>query len=349
MKKFLKSDWVWKLPVLALLAWALERQLLGQGDFNAMSAAFLQRMEAAPLWPLVLAMLLVPLNWALETEKWRHLMRYALPLPFARAYRAILAGVTFSLFTPNRIGEYGGRLLVAGRKHGMATILATVVSSLGQWLVLLGFGLAGFAVFALRHWPGGSAPVPEFYLWLAALLFVPALWLFFHLNTLATWLRQRFPNLRLLRAFTPLRRYSKTDLLRVLSLSVARYAVYVLQYLLLLHFFGIAPELLMALAGIATLYLLQTCLPLPPVVALMARSELALLVWGYSSDQPLLILGCTLALFILNLSLPALLGAVVIVQTHIPKTLSYEPQAPVSKLLRSAAGSATEPGTPPIS
>lgn len=333
--------------VFALLVWALERQVFGRSDLSSMADAFLLRMHTAAIWPLVLAVLLVPINWAMETEKWRRLMRRSLPLTFVQAYRAILAGVTFSLFTPNRIGEYGGRLLVAGRRHGVATVLATVVSSLGQWLVLLGFGLLGFLVFALRYMPDTKLLIPDYYLLLAVVLFLPGFWLYFNLGAISNTLRSlwhRYPVLRFLRVFAMLRHYRRPDLLRVLALSVLRYGVYVLQYALLLHFFGVVQAPLAALAGIATLYLLQTCLPLPPVVALVARGELALLIWSGSCDQPLLILACTFALFILNLSIPALLGAVVIVQTNVQKTRKHAPQTTVSKLLQPASAASVEPG-----
>lgn len=51
--------------------------------------------------------------------------------------------MTISIFTPNRIGEYGGRILEVEAKYNWRGVLATLVGSLSQLIVLLAFGLCG--------------------------------------------------------------------------------------------------------------------------------------------------------------------------------------------------------------
>ena len=56
---------------------------------------------------------------------------------------ATLAGVSLSAATPNRIGEIGGRLLVAERAEWPGVITSSVLGSACQW-----------AAFLLLAWPG---------------------------------------------------------------------------------------------------------------------------------------------------------------------------------------------------
>lgn len=87
--------------------------------------------------------------------------------------------------------------------------------------------------------------------------------------------------------------------------------------------FGINITLITALSGISTIFLVQTSVPLPMVVGLLVRGEIALTVWGNTGANELAILAATFLLFIINLSVPALLGLVIIVKTNVLKSLGY--------------------------
>jgi hypothetical protein len=315
-----------KALLLALLAWVIYRQVWSREDAGLLLQTFQSHWHGAKRWYLLGAILLVPLNWGLETQKWRLLLRRFTPISFWRSYRAILAGVAISLFTPNRMGEYGGRVLAVEARHGWKAVLATLVGSMGQWLAIFCAGFTGIAVFSSYAVFRNGEALP--WILAAGLLMVGVLaWVFFHLNRLPHWLR-KLPFYRYfkrpLRVVAFVHRYRKRDLGATLGLAGLRYATYSLQYFFLLHFLGIDIPLIAGFAGIATLFLFQTSLPLPPVFGLMARGEAALFVWGHFSDQSMSILAASFGLFIINLIAPALLGAMVIVQTNVSKYLGYE-------------------------
>ena len=75
---------------------------------------------------------------------------------------------------------------------------------------------------------------------------------------------------------------------------------------------------------IATIYLLQTSVPLPPLMGLFVRSEVALFVWGMYSANEIAILAATFGLWILNLLIPALIGTVFMLNINVLKSLGYE-------------------------
>ncbi|MCB0576837.1 MAG: hypothetical protein KDC61_19920, partial [Saprospiraceae bacterium] len=74
--------------------------------------------------------------------------------------------------------------------------------------------------------------------------------------------------------------FSRRDLLRVLFWSALRYGVYSAQYFMLLQFFGIKTGVFAGFAGIATIFLLQTVVPLPAFAGLLVRGNLAIFVWS---------------------------------------------------------------------
>ncbi|MBE9468956.1 MAG: hypothetical protein IMY72_11655, partial [Bacteroidetes bacterium] len=57
-----------------------------------------------------------------------------------------MSGVTVSIFTPNRVGEFGGRIFVLKRKNRVSAIFATIVGSFSQLIITIVVGLISLIV-----------------------------------------------------------------------------------------------------------------------------------------------------------------------------------------------------------
>ncbi|MEZ5056622.1 MAG: lysylphosphatidylglycerol synthase domain-containing protein [Saprospiraceae bacterium] len=324
------SNTIIKLIVLCLLAWAIWAQLLGKEDLEEIWATFLNKVEEGNLTFLFAAVLLMPVNWGLEALKWKKLMQHVLPVSFWKALKAILSGVTISFFTPNRVGDFGGRLLQVESKYNWDAVIATLVSSFSQLVALLTCGWIGLMYFA---WMFLNL---ETYLLLGILilglsLLVLMIFGFFNIDLIIPIAKrikiiQRFK--KPLRHLAVLKTFTSRELLRVLLLSFLRYLTFSIQFYLLLWFLGIEAPFLAALAGISTVFLVQTSIPLPPVLGLLTRGQVALFVWQFFGGNELSVLAATYSIFVINLLIPSLLGAVFIVQINVLKSLGYENDRP---------------------
>jgi hypothetical protein len=303
--------------VLVLLVGTLYGQLFQQDRLALLWATFLRSVSPQNAWMPLLAGILMPLNWLLEAQKWRALQSKVAPIGLADAWRGVWAGVTISLFTPNRMGDYAGKILVAPRQgRSFETVLCALLSNFGQMVAILVSGALGGLVFCAQHRTllgletGASLLLAT---GLVGLAVVPLVLYF--------GIRRAVPLLRRLPFFGPwadrlavLQRYRARMLRLALGLSLLRYGIYSLQYYLLLCFFGIALSPAQAFPAIALIYLLQTGIPLPPLTALAARGGIALMVWGIFTENELAVLSATFGLWLLNVIVPALFGALYIFQ-----------------------------------
>lgn len=275
---------------------------------------------------LAAAIILVPVNLAFEAEKFHHLIRHFSKIHFRQTFKAILGGISVAIFTPNRVGEYGGRLLFVEPGNGWKVVIATLVGSLSQLLTIVTFGIVGTVIFCAEIMKMEMYPLLGL-LFLGVLLAALLGFGFFNIDLLVPVAR-RVPHIekfsKYLKHLTLLRHYSSRELATVLGFSVCRYATYSLQYLLMLQFFHIPAPLPTGLSCIAAIFLVQASIPLPPVAGLLARGEIALFVWGYFSDDKAGILAASFSLFVINIAMPSLLGLLFIVQTNILKSLGYE-------------------------
>lgn len=329
MKKIFKNKFInnlIKLVIVVLLLWTIYRQVFAKENIDEIWTVFLENFAFPNLYWLIFIVILVPVNWGIEAWKWKILIRSFSDLSFLKTYKAILAGLTVSLFTPNRIGDYGGRILMVKPEHNWKAVIATLVGSFSQILILLSMGLLGAIYFSNTF-----LEPEEYILQLVFFLGIGFIGLmvfcFFNIDMVIPIARRiPFPNWmrRYLKHVVVLQKYSSRQLLRVLLLSLSRYLIYSFQYYMALKFFGIEVPILQGLAGIATIYLLQTSIPMPPLMGLLARGEVALFVWGFFSQNDVGILAASFGLFIINLAVPSLLGAVFILQTNVLKSLGYE-------------------------
>lgn len=303
----------------SLLAWVLYYEIFAREDLNEIWSLFLISFESRHWGWLLAVILLMPVNWILETQKWRVLIQNFEPLPFSKAVFAILSGVTFSIFTPNRIGEYGGRILYVKPENNWKAVLATLVGSYSQLLAILSFGVLGFGIFMSFYFELEPI-VLKAVLFLCIALILVLLFCFYNID-LVIPLAKKIPFAnrfkRVAKNIRILRNYDRQTLNKALMYAVLRYLIYSFQYYLLLVFFGINVGLLEGMTGIATIYLFQTSIPLPPLMGLVARGKLALMIWENFSQNEINILAATFILWIINLIFPALVGTIFIGKANI--------------------------------
>lgn len=309
------------LSVLLLMCW----QLLHQEDLAGWWSNFKERLAIPGHWVyLTFAIGLMPINWLLEIAKWRKLLHTSWSVSWWSATRFVLAGISVSLATPNRIGEYGGRLLLAPPDQTANIVFSSVVGSFCQWIA---FFVCGWPV--LMFWCGRMLEWPNFTIYLLAFL-LPLL-LLFGLLVMPTVARRLnvltyFSQWKWWRWFrrqaTLIRRLKASVFIQALLLALIRFWVYTSQYLILLWFFNVSLDIWTGVSGIFCIYLIQAGIPLPPGLGVITRSEIALLIWGTDVVTPLAVVSATFSLYIINLVIPSLLGSFLLVKMKTAKKLN---------------------------
>jgi hypothetical protein len=290
--------------------------------------AFQHQLKTADLPLLVVVLLLMPLNWMAEAEKWRQFVHRYEHFPRRKALLAVMTGVSFSLFTPNRVGEYGGRMLYVHPRNQWRAIVANLVGNFCQFMVLLGIGAIG-SMYIIHRFELVDPTLGNLLIAAAVTGSAAMLWCYYHIDLVIDIIKR----LQVVHPFLPwlrqlnlgvIRQYSTSDLTNILRWALIRFVIYSVQYYLLLRFFGINPGIIPGFAGIAALFLLQTSIPLPPVAGLVARGNMAVLLWEQFGANEIAALAATFSLWVINLVIPALIGTFSFFYVNISKSLGYE-------------------------
>ncbi len=286
------------------LLWLLGAQLYA--EYQRLGRAGITNLSLHWHW-LWVVLLLLPVNWHLEVVKWRLFQPPAVRLSWSDSWRAVLLGVAGSFITPNRSGEYAIRAWAAPPGSRSSGLQASLGAACCQLVALVGLGLPALVLFVRQQRGIAFFSTPEATWILGVVLSGIALLSISLLLFLRVYGRSgRFSALK--KIWVQLGQFHPKQLLAGIGLSLLRYAVYTAQYAAMLAFVGVTLPGRSVFAGVGTIYLVQTGLPLPPALGFLARGEVALLVWQAWQIAPLQVLTASYGLFALNLAFPAFVG-----------------------------------------
>lgn len=288
----------------------LHQVLQGVGD---------RLLSTKAILTFLVVLLLMLLNWGIEAKKWSLLMIPYKAISFKQSYRAVLAGLTVSVFTPNRIGEFFGRVLTLSFSNPVFAMLSTIAGSIAQLMVTIVLGLPAALYIYLLHMPISQMPIESI---IIAVSFVPLILLillFQYLPAIFRWLATLVPSrFRIvkyyMRAFTP---HTQKHLNLVLLYSFLRYGVFTAQYVLLLCFFGVSEYYLDLFIPVAAVFFIMMAIPSVALAELGVRSSVALSVFSVwfglssklSDEVTMGIMVSASVLWIINIAIPAFIGS----------------------------------------
>lgn len=250
-----------------------------------------------------LALLLFPLNWALEALKWKFLISKIEQISFEESIKGVLTGVSLGLITPHNLGDFAGRILHLNTYERFKGVGAILVSRLTQLWVTLLFGSVSLILFSFTFLNRINFYWLFFYIVIIKIILTC---LILYRLRIYKWLKKISIIKKFIGYFTLVKAYSLKDLLQVLFLSFTRYMVFSAQFILLLKTFDIPGDILFLFLGVSFIFLFKSIIPTFFDFGVRETSAVYFFSnYGYNSQN---VISASLTLWIINLVIPALIG-----------------------------------------
>ncbi len=265
------------------------------------------------------AILLMPMNWFLETLRWKTMADAGGRISWRNAAAGTLSGITVSTVMAFRMGEFAGRLVYMPPGRRRESLMLSAAGSWMQMICVMLFGVAGLLLL-----PASNDLLRWIWLPLSVLFFLVAL----------VFLLFRFlpPSLsaRAIPLLVILRRRDVKTWLKSSVITVLRFLVFSAQYVLIIAFFAdlLMPEVPVSKAALFpavwVIYLFQTVLPgtvfLEPGIRMVIPQWVLSLGFFGLSDPVIGMVAAAGGLFVylLNIMVPALGGMVCILYARSP-------------------------------
>jgi uncharacterized membrane protein YbhN (UPF0104 family) len=299
-------------PLLFIgLSWFIYKEIKKQPNLADVFSAF---QSAKGIVYLLGVLVLMFINWSLEAIKWKLLVHAIQPISFFKSFKAVLSGISFTLIAPNRMGEYLGRVMYMKDGNRLKTISMTVAGSISQLIITLLMGVAGLLVLKNNIQQNNIISSP----WLQVIIYgvlavLIVLTLFYFRLSWLVRLAERLPgSSRFLYLIKALDGLDATILLRLLSLSLLRFVVFIAQYYLLFKLFGVDVTAWQAFWTVSVSFLILAVIPSFAIAELAQRWFVATKTVGIFSANVAGITAAVTGIWIINIALPAIAGSVLI-------------------------------------
>jgi hypothetical protein len=298
--------------VFCILLFSIYNQLHLQTGWQSSIERLQSALNSNAVLPVFIVLLLMFLNWGIEAAKWRKAMKIISPVSLNKGLKAVFSGNALAFFTPNRTGEYLGRMIYLKKGEMLPSVPLTIVCSIAQLMVTLFAGYAGLIYIndrLIARFGGGVMTWLNVgtYAVLAAAIVLTIFYFRvpFIVKRVADkrWARKWSRHIRVLEDV------NATILTSILSLSIARYMVFVVQYYLLFSVFGIDVDWWQAFWAVSVVFLVIAIIPsLGFLSELGIRWQTGIQVVQLFSSNITGIFATSLSIWIINLVIPALIG-----------------------------------------
>ena len=300
------------------LSISIYRHILEQPNWEQTWYKIRASFHGEQAWKVLSVILLMFLNWGVEALKWKVLIQHIQAISFATSFKAILAGVSLAMNTPNRVGEYFGRIIYIEEGNRIRAIALTLVGSISQLIITLLLGCVGllFLRYELVNSPG--LDVGFSLTWITAMAYstfvgVILLLLFYFRLSWIIRLLEKIPFVSKYTFFIQkLEEFEWKELLKVLLLSLLRYCVFLAQYVLLLQVFDVHISIGQSIWLTMVMFLALAVVPTIALAELGLRGQLSMHLFGLFSNNTLGIVFTATGIWLINLVVPALAGSLFI-------------------------------------
>ncbi len=276
----------------------------------------------------VVTIALMLINWSIESYKWRFLILKIERVSFLRAFKAILTGLAVSTFTPNRVGEFLGRVFSLQKANPWKAIFISILCSMSQLMTTFLMGSITVSIIFLSHHLVLPFNKTIWILFVSILIFINVILfsIYFNVKFLSKIIyRALKPKWRKIKGYLKVFSiYSFKELRNTIAMSFMRYVIFSTQFYILLRTFGVPLSVFEAILIIPTIYFIIAAIPSFAIAEIGIRGTVAVGVIEYyfktikftDFNFQFNIIAATSLIWLINIALPGLIGNIFVFRTN---------------------------------
>jgi hypothetical protein len=243
------------------------------------------------------------INHFLEIKKWKTLTKSVKNNSWFEATEQSLASLTFSIITPNRIGEYGAKVLFYPNNKRKQILLLNFAGNFYQLAITIILGMIGL-VFLYKYASFSIISIQNSIIIIIALISVVGIFYFLKENysKIGDWLSK----------IIELLSFKNNKI--VILISLLRYLVFSHQFYFLIYCFKLNISYFEAMTAISSVYLIASCIPILSLFDVSLKGSVAIIVFSIFEIDSIQILSITTLMWLLNFVFPAIIGSYFVFQ-----------------------------------
>jgi len=274
--------------------------------------SFLIENESFSFKTISFLIILTTFNWFFEILKWKTLVSHIQKISFKNALEQSLGALTASLFTPNRIGEYGAKAIYFPSSKRKQVMLLNLLGNMMQMTVTVLFGLIGLWLMHSKY----ELDI-NFYKVSRFSIIVIVIGLFALLGFKQSKFKIKGFSVEKLKDFfknLPIKIH-----VLAFGISILRYLIFSFQFYFLLELFGVNVSYYNAMIVITSMYVLSSIIPSIFIFDVVIKGSVAVYLFTLVDVNEFTTLGIVTIMWLLNFVLPSVFGSYYVLNFNLSK------------------------------
>ena len=302
-----------KLSIIVGASYYIYNKLLNNENLDfSKFISFLTKIDAFSTKNIVFLLFLTIFNWFFEILKWRILVSTIKKISFFEALEQSLGGLTASLITPNRIGDYGAKAIYFEKQYRKRIVFLNLMGNVSQMTITTILGIIGVVIFYSTY------DLDLNYQKILRIFIIIVIVVSFSIFGLQ---RSRFKikGFSIERLIEFIKNLPQRIHISNLGLSFIRYLIFSFQFYFFLQIFGVDIDYKSAMIVLSSSYLLASIVPSLAVFDVLIKTGAAVYLFSFLGVNELTILCISTLMWLLNFILPSMFGSYFVLNFKVPK------------------------------
>lgn len=262
---------------------------------------------------LAATLLLMPANWGIECYKWKFITSTVQPISYGTAVKSIFSGICVGNLAPGRAMEFLAKIFFFKAENRPVITVLHFINGMFQMLITVTAGMIALA-FKLSSASVSSGLI--YIVFIVGILMIVGFCLAIgNIGFIQRKLKfikwfKNISNEQIIQLRRPM-------ILRLLLLSVVRYAVFTGQFYIIYRALSPQSDMLQSFAAIAAYFMLTSLIPMVSFIEPAIRAAIALFVFNDPADTTVNVVLASTWLWIVNVVVPSLIGYGIILKEKV--------------------------------
>ncbi|MBA3683270.1 MAG: flippase-like domain-containing protein [Bacteroidetes bacterium] len=269
--------------------------------------------SAKGLFCFGICLLLIPINWGIESFKWKIITEPIEKISFKTATHSVYSGVCLGNLAPGRATEFLAKIIFFKIENRPKITALHFINGMFQLCITYLFGLTALLI-QLKQFEGDNLWLAYTTSTIAILIVVVFIFCLVKIDLILNFITKKLNKQQALDDFKyP---FTAKKLLQLFGLSVIRYFVFASQFLLLIYLFHQQPLNFSIFVGMALYYLITTTIPMISVLEAPIRAAIALIVFHDSGISNSALALSSVLIWLINIILPSVYGYTILLKQN---------------------------------
>ena len=267
----------------------------------------------------LICLLLIPINWGIESYKWKIITRPVEEISFIKAMQSVYSGVCLGNLAPGRATEFLAKIIFFKPENRSKITVLHFVGGMFQLSVTIVFGMIAL-LFTFNNFSTDNFWVAYLVSALAVIMFAFFIACLFKINKILSFVSKKISNQKSIENFNY--EFTKRQLVQLFGFSVLRYTVFFSQMYLLINLFQQQQFSTQILLGIWLYFLITSIVPMISFIEAAVRTAVALIVFKNCGISNATLALSSVLIWLINIVVPSIAGYFILVKQNFNFKLS---------------------------